>query len=557
MDPIADPTSLTLFGIRVDSATSKQATLAIWESAISRGGLRVVLTDIWALLMAQRDYTMWEALSAADYVLPLADDAVIRRLVQRRHIPAIWPEQMLRELFDAAVRSAKSVVMLMPKDELKSTSELLGKVWPELKFHALSRGDPDDPEPDTKVVRAVNAIGPELLVLGGNSPWQECWAHTHRDALDIGAIVLLPQLMPTLLAIGQHAGLAVTGAGRSRRKMALQRAVASTIGPAASASAETVGSWLQEARQELSEWSAALHARRPPAALRRLGALPAPQKRHVAVRVQEWNAADMSSSRWIGISPLARLGPPRPVRVAPAPPLALPPPTRPAPRPTAPPRPRPPEVPDELRSLWSEQPTVSLSLEALQSGDLSIVTGYLVESNGANRQPETVTDGMDSQRPVFHMPVAEGSYNLKLGEPRTADGDAPPRQGETEPASSERENSHPSLEAPLAPTTRLRSRDADALAASHASSESVDDLPATRRLRSPSELAGRLESPGMPDTPEQEQVSPAQPSSSGLTGTHDAAQALQKSRRISRRYIVKRAPGHSVRRRRHRRKSGA
>jgi UDP-N-acetyl-D-mannosaminuronic acid transferase (WecB/TagA/CpsF family) len=547
MDPIVDPTSLTLFGIRVDSATSKQATLAIWESAISRGGLRVVLTDIWALLMAQRDYTMWEALSAADYVLPLADDAVIRRLVQRRHMAAIWPEQMLRELFDAAARSAKSIVMLMRKDELKSASELLGKVWPDLKFHGLSRGDPDDPEPDTKIVRAVNAIGPELLVMGGNSPWQESWAHTHRDALDIGAIVLLPQLTPTLLAIGQHAGLAITGAGRSRRKMALQRAVASTIGPAASASAETVGSWLQEARQELSEWSAALHARRPPAALRRLGALPAPQKRHVAVRVQEWSAADMSSSRWIGVSPLARLGPPRPVRVAPAPPLALPPPTQSAPRPSAPLQPRPPEVPDELRSLWSEQPTVSLSLEALQSGDLSIVTGYLVESNGANRQPESVTDGMDSQRPVFHMP----------GEPHTTDGDAPPRQDEAEPTSSERENRLPSLEAPLAPTTRLRSRDADALAASHVSSESADDLPATRRLRSPSELSGRSESPGMPNTPEQEQVSLAQPSSSSLTGPNDAAQALQKSRRISRRYIVKRAPGHSVRRRRRKRKSGA
>ena len=64
-DDSGDTASYSLFGVRIDASTPALAARVIFEAAAERRGLRMVLADLWTLLLAQRDFSVWEALSAA------------------------------------------------------------------------------------------------------------------------------------------------------------------------------------------------------------------------------------------------------------------------------------------------------------------------------------------------------------------------------------------------------------------------------------------------------------------------------------------------------------
>jgi UDP-N-acetyl-D-mannosaminuronic acid transferase (WecB/TagA/CpsF family) len=372
MDSLANSTSHAMFGTRVDSVTPAQIAVVMWESVTSRRSMQVVLADVWTLLLAQREFAVWEALVAADYVLPVEDDAVMRRLTQRQHIPLVQPGLLLYDLCTAASQTQKHVTLLGPDDEVDADVALMQRIWPTLDISGTSRWSAVRPEPDDVVVRKLNEQSPDLLVIGGESLWQEVFVHARRDELYAKVIMLLPTLHTALAAVGQHAGIAAASLGRLRRKAALRRAIMTTIAPAASASAESVGAWIREAREGLSDLSAAIQAQRPPATLRRLQALRTPADRAVAVRVHEWSRTSSEILRQLNPSPPARLGSSRPALPAPAPAIAQP------------------SITDELdadRSL-ADQPTVSLSLEALRGGIPPIITGEVVDSGSLHPTPQ-------------------------------------------------------------------------------------------------------------------------------------------------------------------------
>jgi UDP-N-acetyl-D-mannosaminuronic acid transferase (WecB/TagA/CpsF family) len=374
MENTSSLTSHALFGVRVDSLTPAQVAVALWESVTSRRDLMVVLADVWTLLLAQRAYPVWEALVASDFVLPVEDDAVIRRLAARLHVPVAQPGLLLHDLCGAAAQTQKKVVFVGPEDELESDVALVQRIWPALKLSGVSRWSTIGAEADDVMVKKLNEQAADLLIVGGETFWQEDFMHTRRDALTTRVIVLLPTLHTALAGVAQHAGVPVSSIGRLRRKAAFQRAYSTTIAPAAEASAAAVGTWLEGARHGISDLSAAIQAQRPPAALRRLQRLRTPAERTVAVRVNEWrDPSESEIMRRLITSPLARMTP----RVMPA----LP-----------PPAPRPPVVIEDESDRWmADQPTVSLTLDAIRASIppslQQPVTGYWVDSSSRNPAP--------------------------------------------------------------------------------------------------------------------------------------------------------------------------
>ena len=428
MDPSSGIVSYSFFGIRVDIATPAHATLSIWESALARSGLRIVLADLWTFLFAQRDYSVWEALSSADYVLPAGNPTILRRLMRSHDVPILQPELLLADLFGAATRDDKVVALLAPEDEVSADVALARQIWPSLQAAGLTKNtlnmsNASDPE----LARAVNTMRPDILVVGGDSPWQERWMHEHRGTLDVGVALMLPTLHAAIAACAQRAGVPVVGLGRLRRRAALQRALATTIGPMATASAATLGSWLQEARGGLSEWSEALQAHRTPAALKRLDPLARPPGSHVTVHVAELrDREEMDAARRLGAPPLARL-------------------TLPSRRPAALPAAEQQTAEQqtaERRAAFADQPTVALSLDALRGNVPQVVTGYVVETIDNTSREE-------GERAVSTTDPGRGS-----GDERSSDTGAPPP-----PAP-------PITPGQLAPTTRLAARLAAAAAAS-------------------------------------------------------------------------------------------
>jgi UDP-N-acetyl-D-mannosaminuronic acid transferase (WecB/TagA/CpsF family) len=529
--------SHSLFGVRLDSLTPAQVAVALWESVATQRGLMVVLADVWTLLLAQREYAVWEALVASDFVLPVEDDAMMRRLAGRLHVPAVQPGLLLHDLCAAATQTQKKVTFLGPEDEIEADVALVQRIWPALKLHGVSRWSGVGTEPDDVMIKKLNDQAADLLVVGGETFWQEDFVHTRRDALTTRVALLLPTLHTALAAVAQHAGVPVSSIGRLRRRAAFQRAYSTTIAPAASASAAAVGTLLEGARHGISDISAAIQAQRRPAALRRLQRLAPPGERALAVRSAEWR--DLSESqvmRRLITRPLARVTPP------PVP--ALPP-------PTAPPPARPPVVIVNDDDRWmADQETISLTLDAIRESIpdslAQPVTGHLVDSSTRNPSPN---------QHAFTIPPSNSGV-IPLPPSPLPNSVRPPA---TNPAASSPAASHPATSAPngynpaasvpgadqppagreahpdeLAPTTRLRppkSPPADRPPAPPLRVPSPDALAPTTKLRRPTppdpEPAGDSPSPEVDASPTPANSDP---------GTSQA----QPQVRIVRKYVVRR-----------------
>lgn len=310
------------------------------------------------------------------------------------------------------------------------------------------------------------------------------------------------------------------GLRRLRRQAALQRAVSTTIGPAASASAETLGTWLHDARDGLQVLTNAIHARRPAPALRRLAALPEPQSSGVRVHVAELRDANgYLLSRRLGGSPLARLGPPRQPRALPAP-AAM----------------------DDV----ADQPTTLLTLDALRASARPAVNGPIVD---AAAQPPTLSHQAASS--------ARDAQSGALAAEAQAEAQAPVQPG----ADAGESGRAPAPAAPLAPTQRLRRRPAASDTVGH------EELPATRRLpklprppagsepdEEPAASLGALESDAaapparaaatIPLADSDELLAPAAQATTGPAGRVDAtltpAQAASVPAQPARRYRTRR-----------------
>jgi UDP-N-acetyl-D-mannosaminuronic acid transferase (WecB/TagA/CpsF family) len=450
MEPLAGSESCSLLGIRVDIATPAHAALAIWDSATSRSGLRVILADLWTLLFAQRDYSVWEALSSADYVLLAGNATILRRLLRRRDVPILQPEPLLTDLLDAATRGGKSVALVAPPQELSVDLALLRQTWPTLQSDGFSKATATSlATKDHVLLRAVNDMHPDILVLGGDSPWQERWMHEHRGMLDVGVMILFPSLQSALAAGAQCAGMPAPGLGRLRRQATLQRAMATTIGPMATASAATVGSWLQEARDELSGWSAALQARRTPTALRRLGTPGRPYSSHAGIRVAELpGPAEIDLARRLGGSPLARLRPPSHFPALP---------------------------PADRRSLIAEQPTIALPLNALRASIPQVVSSYLIETVEPSKSEA-------SENAALVARSDQAAYDQENDQEDGSTALVPPEAPTTllpAPVDGAAEAASATTPADPGPTQRLPNR---------VPASNFDELPPTRRLQRPAVL---------------------------------------------------------------------
>lgn len=495
-----EPETFTLFGIRLDSASAEHVIIALWESCLTRTGLRVTLADVWMLLVAQRDHTVWEALSAADYVLPVGDDLVMRGLA-RRHARPIPPEDVLFDLFDASASNNRVVALVGPSEDISTHLPLIQAAWPELRLVGINRPTGEDAEANDMLLGQVNVWRPDLLIIGGWSPWQERWIQTHRGGLEVGATLMLPGLGAPLAAVAQRAGLPMANLRRLRREAALRRALSTTVGQSALVPANRIGSWLREARSGLVNWSEDLRARRQPEALRRLGETRLPLGLTGRVHItQVHDTEEMHAIQNLGASPLERLTPASRVPSGPRPGLpALPPGTH---------RPFGIAVAGDHDDGVADQPTTLLSGAELReriAADSSpgavplIVTGYIVETRdvdeaaaregegGAAGTPNASTPSVPSASaatPAMAGPDASGTSEASPASP----GPAATVENGAEP---QRLPARESTAAQLAPTRRLSPRRLP---------REETGLPPTRRLRASAGMRMDPADAGMADS---------------------------------------------------------
>lgn len=431
----AEPSSYLLFGVRIDSVAPPVAARAIFEAADEQRRLHVVLADLWTLLLAQRDISVWEALSGADFVMPSADDSVVRRLTRRRGVPAIWPDQLVHDLLLAMEHSGKTLAVMAPANEIASDVTLIQRLWPRLRVVAVSMERLSDSNVEQeRLARAVNEASASVLLVGANTPWQERWSFNQRETLQMGAVVLLPTIQPTLAAIAQRAGMKMPGPAAAwlRRRAALQRAFEATLAPAAAASARTLNELLRVPREALQH-SPLAKWHLNPATLQRLSLLREARKEPAPVRVAEWHDTDDSAIRRLIESPLTRLGPPRGATPLPALPA--------------------PQFVDDALDV-AEQPTIRFTREEALAHLPGEVTGEVVIG-------EVVSGELVGSTKITREVPALGATNPALPAADAVETPTPDAYATNPLADTKATEAPPervAVDAPLAPTTLLPGR---------------------------------------------------------------------------------------------------
>lgn len=155
-----------------------------WLAGVERR--TILYANAHSLNYACEDANLWSALSRADLVY--ADGVSIVwasrilggcRLVKMTGADWIWP------FCDWAQDQAVSIYILAGKPGI---SEKAGKVllqrYPQLKINGCADGFFQQ-KSQAEVIREINRLGPQVLLVGMGTPQQEQWLEANRRALEV------------------------------------------------------------------------------------------------------------------------------------------------------------------------------------------------------------------------------------------------------------------------------------------------------------------------------------------------------------------------------------
>lgn len=149
----------------------------------------VVTPNVDHLVLLEESAPLREAYRAASLIL--ADGMPV--VVASRWLGATLPERvsgadLVPALFEAATIEQPITVYLLGAGP-GVAERAAGKIeqqWPGVQvvgWDSPPKGFEHDPEENRRIIERVNAVQPDLVVLGFGAPKQELWIHAHADAL--------------------------------------------------------------------------------------------------------------------------------------------------------------------------------------------------------------------------------------------------------------------------------------------------------------------------------------------------------------------------------------
>lgn len=182
---------IRLFGIEIDPLTMPQAVerLTQWTSADERSCRFVVTPNVdHAVLLSETP-----ALRAAyaDAALVLTDGmpvVLVARLLGKGIPERVSGADLVPALFDAATGEQPQTVFLLgagPGVAERAAAEIERR-WPHVKVvgcYSPPMGFEHHAAENDAICARINAVRPDVLVLGLGAPKQELWVHQHRARL--------------------------------------------------------------------------------------------------------------------------------------------------------------------------------------------------------------------------------------------------------------------------------------------------------------------------------------------------------------------------------------
>ena len=188
--------SVQLFGMSLSRVTMKEAISQLLSWCDEPRGLicRYVVTPNvdHAVLFQKRDDLR---AAYADASLVLADGAPIvlaSRLLGKRQSQRALPERvagsdLVPQLFAAADRPLRVFLLGAAPGVAEIAADRIVRQWPKIDLvgtYSPPLGFENDEAESTKILAAVAAAEPDLLIVGLGAPKQELWVHRHHHELE-------------------------------------------------------------------------------------------------------------------------------------------------------------------------------------------------------------------------------------------------------------------------------------------------------------------------------------------------------------------------------------
>jgi len=181
----------TLFGCKIDALKLRQAVghLLTWVEHPQQRCRYVVTPNVNHLALLERHETFRKAYAEASMILADGMPLVAAARLLRRPLPErVAGSDLVPALFEAANNRGGLTVFLlgaMP-GVADRAAESIQQRWPAVRVVGTCSpplGFEKSPEENEKILHAIAAARPQVLIVGLGAPKQELWTYEHRDRL--------------------------------------------------------------------------------------------------------------------------------------------------------------------------------------------------------------------------------------------------------------------------------------------------------------------------------------------------------------------------------------
>ena len=190
--PVADfgrATHAHLFGMQISGVTMQQAVERVLEwCRHSGGGCRYVVTpNVDHAVLFQRRSDLRHAYSDAALVLADGTPIVLASRLLGRPLPErVAGSDLVPRLFDDAKCPLRVFLLGAAPGVAKAAAAQIKRQWPRVEVvgtYSPPVGFENNALENARILAAIAAAAPELLIVGLGAPKQELWVHRHRHEL--------------------------------------------------------------------------------------------------------------------------------------------------------------------------------------------------------------------------------------------------------------------------------------------------------------------------------------------------------------------------------------
>jgi len=193
-----------LFGIRINALRMDEAVSSLnqWLTKPFDRCRFVVTPNVDHAVLLQENHCLRNSYRDADLILADGHPIVWASRLLRQPLPERVPgSELVPKLFDSSAQSGKplKVFLLGAAPGVAETAAKNMKVsWPTVEtvgLYSPPLGFEHDAAESAKILYLIDAVRPDVLVVGLGAPKQEIWVHRHRDqiqakvALCVGATI--------------------------------------------------------------------------------------------------------------------------------------------------------------------------------------------------------------------------------------------------------------------------------------------------------------------------------------------------------------------------------